>query len=483
MATTRDNDTLGDRTQPTGVGRFGRRRALATVMAAALTVVGIASSGWLWDTPAEAAPVGLRVEAEHARTGYDRALFEHWTDADGDGCDTRDEVLIVESVTVVQVTQPGCVLTGGRWSSVYDSVETTDPSTFDVDHLVPLAEAWDSGAWAWDAARREAFANDLELADALVAVTASSNRAKGDQDPAEWQPPNAAVDCWYATAWVQVKIRWDLSADPTEAATLDEMLAGCGTQLPPGGTFGDDNGSPHEPMIEAIAAADITGGCAAGLYCPTTPISRAQMATFLTRALGLPAATADHFGDDNGNPHEDAINRVAEAGIAGGTRPGVYDPAGLVSRAQMGTFLGRALDLAEVPTGPFADIAGSPHAGYINAIAAAGITSGCNPQGTLYCPTTPVSRGQMATFLGRALNLAPITPPPPTTTTTTAPPTTTTTTPSVPANPGDTRNCSDFATWSEAQAWFDTYYPHYGDVASLDGDGDRIACESLPGAP
>ncbi len=417
------------------------------------------------------------MEAEPTRSGYDRDLFNHWIDADGDGCDTRDEVLIAESVDPVNIG-PGCSLSGGRWISVYDGVETTDPSTFDVDHMVPLAEAWDSGASAWDAQRREAFANDLIRDAALIAVSASSNRSKSDQDPAEWQPPQAAAACDYATDWVEVKIAWDLSADPAEAAVLDDMLATCDGQLPPGGTFVDDNGSVHEPMIEAIAAAGITGGCtpAGNLYCPRDPVSRAQMATFLTRTLDLPAATKDHFSDDTGTTHEDAINRVADAGIAGGTGPGVYNPSGQVTRAQMATFLGRATDLSPVGSGPFTDVAGNTHLGYINAIAEAGITAGCNLEGTRYCPTEPVTRDQMATFLGRAFDLTPITPPPP-------PTTTTTTTVAGPANPGNSRNCSDFSTWSEAQAWHDTYYPYYGDVAQLDADGDGIACESLPGAP
>ncbi|MCS5689596.1 MAG: HNH endonuclease family protein, partial [Acidimicrobiales bacterium] len=107
---------------------------------------------------------------------------------DGDGCDTRREVLIEESIEPVTETI-GCSLQGGRWYSAFDGVETDDPSTFDVDHMVPLKEAWDSGAWAWDAARRQAFANDTTLADALIAVSASSNRSKGSKDPAEWMPP------------------------------------------------------------------------------------------------------------------------------------------------------------------------------------------------------------------------------------------------------------------------------------------------------
>lgn len=460
--------------------RGQRRRASVTVLVAVVVALGAA---WmpLSDSAVHAAPTGLRVEAESPRAGYDRDLFEHWTDADGDGCDTRDEVLIAESITAVQVSQPGCQLSGGRWVSIYDGVETIDSSSFDVDHVVPLAEAWDSGAWAWDAARREAFANDLARPDALFAVSASSNRAKGDRDPAEWQPDQDSVSCRYAQAWVEVKVEWNLSADPAEAAALDAMLVGCDGQLPVGGTFSDDNGQVHEPMIEAIAAAGITGGCTAAgdRYCPRNSVTRGQMAAFLARVLELPAAATDHFADDGGSTHEDAINRVADAGIAGGTDPNTYQPSGDVTRAQMATFLARATDLTQVSSGPFTDVAGNTHEGNINAIDQADITSGCNPQGTRYCPSEPVTRAQMASFLGRAFGLTPIMPPAAPTTTVT-----TTTAPSnVPPNPGDVRNCGDFATWPEAQAWFDTYAPHYGDVAGLDADGDGVACESLPGAP
>ena len=97
----------------------------------------------------------------------------------------------------------------------------------DVDHLVPLAEAWRSGAHAWDDARRRAFANDLDEPDALVAVTATSNRQKGDKDPAGWLPPRREQWCWYASAWIRVKAKWDLTADPDEAAALRQVLASC----------------------------------------------------------------------------------------------------------------------------------------------------------------------------------------------------------------------------------------------------------------
>jgi len=168
----------------------------------------------------------LQVAVE-TRAGYNRDLFRHWIDADGDGCDTRDEVLIAESTTPVTVGS-GCSLSGGTWLSPYDMVSTTNASGFDVDHFVPLAEAWDSGAANWDSATRQAFANDLDFSMSLIAVTARSNRSKSDRDPAEWLPTNTAYHCEYAVAWVQVKVRWKLTIDAAEKEKLLSLANSCG---------------------------------------------------------------------------------------------------------------------------------------------------------------------------------------------------------------------------------------------------------------
>lgn len=185
--------------------------------------------------------------------------------------------------------------------------------------------------------------------------------------------------------------------------------------LPPGGTFSDDNGNTHEPNIEAIAAAGVTQGCATGLYCPADNVTRAQMASFIARAFALPSASNDYFPDDNGSTHEANINRIAEAGVTLGYPDGTYDPSGFVTREQMASFIARAMALSPLPGDRFADVTGV-HEGNINAIAAAGVTLGCNAQGTLYCPTQLVRRDQMASFLARARGLDPIPPPPPVTT-------------------------------------------------------------------
>ncbi|CAL9627077.1 HNH endonuclease family protein [Streptomyces sp. enrichment culture] len=170
--------------------------------------------------------------AEEARTGYTRDKFKHWnTGLDpADGCNTRAEVLLAEAVEPPAVTA-GCKLTGGRWLSYYDGQAVTDPAKLDIDHMVPLAEAWDSGASAWTAARREAYANDQDAAASLVAVTARTNRQKADQDPAAWMPPSPDAHCRYIGEWTATKLRWGLAADQAEADALAVYAEACETTV------------------------------------------------------------------------------------------------------------------------------------------------------------------------------------------------------------------------------------------------------------
>lgn len=200
--------------------------AVSTPVAPPLPAPGPAPAPPETDNSVSAMLHSLTVEKE-IRLGYDRDLFRHWLDADSDGCDTREEVLIQESLSPV-TTSSGCQIVSGRWLSVYDNEETMDPSTLDVDHMIPLAEAWDSGAHSWDSATREAFANDLGFAGSLIAVSASSNRSKGDRDPAEWTPPNANFLCTYVFTWISVKYRWSLSIDVTEKIALERSVDSCG---------------------------------------------------------------------------------------------------------------------------------------------------------------------------------------------------------------------------------------------------------------
>lgn len=164
--------------------------------------------------------------AAEKRTGYERDSFKHWVDEDGDGCPTRQEVLLAEAVKAPE-QGARCALTGGSWLSYYDEVEVTDARKLDIDHMVPLAEAWDSGAYDWAPARREAYANDLEAERSLVAVTAKTNRSKADKDPATWMPPADSAACTYLVDWTATKLRWGLSADEAEQKVLLERAEAC----------------------------------------------------------------------------------------------------------------------------------------------------------------------------------------------------------------------------------------------------------------
>ena len=162
--------------------------------------------------------------ATEVRTGYSRDLFQHWIDADGDGCNTRNEVLIAEADDPVTVGG-GCALSGGRWFSYYDRVSWTQTSDVDIDHMVPLAEAWDSGARTWDAATRRDYANDLGDSRTLVGVTDNVNQTKGDQDIAEWLP--TYDNCRYLGEFVAVKLRWRLTVDSGEKSAMSSLASSC----------------------------------------------------------------------------------------------------------------------------------------------------------------------------------------------------------------------------------------------------------------
>ena len=204
------------------------RRSLLSVLSvllAAGAIVGVPSAA---QAATYAAPLSQAISdlpaASEVRTGYDRDLFTLWVDADGDGCNTRYEVLITEAEDAPSVGS-GCALSGGRWYSYYDGVSHTVAGELDIDHMVPLAEAWDSGARTWTTATRQAYANDLGDYRSLVGVTDNVNQAKGDQDVAEWLPQYDK--CRYLREYVAVKHRWRLTVDSAEKSAMRSLAATC----------------------------------------------------------------------------------------------------------------------------------------------------------------------------------------------------------------------------------------------------------------
>ena len=163
---------------------------------------------------------------------YDRDDWRHWTDADGDCQDARQEALIEESlIPVTFESSSECRVDAGSWIGPYTGTSVTIPRNLDIDHMVPLANAHKSGAWAWDAERRESFANDLSYPGHLIATTASANRSKGARGPEDWKPPDNSYWCQYAIDWITIKDRWDLTATSEESAALSEMLETCSSPI------------------------------------------------------------------------------------------------------------------------------------------------------------------------------------------------------------------------------------------------------------
>ena len=190
-------------------------------------------SVFAWAIGGEAPPPLLELTVTSAEVpadlpAYDRARWGRWRDADGDCQDTRQEVLISESlVPVTYRTARHCRVASGEWFGAFTGTTVVEPGALDIDHLVPLANAHRSGAWAWPEARKRSYYNSLDDADHLIAVTASANRSKGARGPEEWRPTNESYWCEYARDWIRIKQAWGLSVTSAEARALEAMLVRC----------------------------------------------------------------------------------------------------------------------------------------------------------------------------------------------------------------------------------------------------------------
>jgi len=211
---------------------LNRRRLFPAALATAL--VGVLLLGFA--APAGATPPGipsaatarselatLTVAAWTHTTTYDRDLFPTWDTISGT-CNTRETVLKRDGTGVV--VNSACAATSGSWYSPYDGATWTVASDLDIDHVVPLKNAWISGAWAWTTAKRESYANDLTDPQ-LIAVTDNVNQSKSDKSPDSWKPPLTSYYCTYARMWVRVKYVWNLTVTSAEKSAVTSMLATC----------------------------------------------------------------------------------------------------------------------------------------------------------------------------------------------------------------------------------------------------------------
>ncbi|KXN89533.1 hypothetical protein AN958_05559 [Leucoagaricus sp. SymC.cos] len=204
---------------------FSKAFLVAFLLGAAASAAPLALEGRALPTPIAASTAKtylseLTIADPSNSPAYSRDRFKTWDIISGN-CDTRETVLKRDGMDVV--TDSSCKAISGHWVSPYDGVATDLASDLDIDHLVPLKEAWISGARSWTDAQREAFANDLTRPQ-LVAVTDNLNESK---DIAEWVPPLASFRCTYARAWVQVKHYYNLSVDSAEKAAISSFLSGC----------------------------------------------------------------------------------------------------------------------------------------------------------------------------------------------------------------------------------------------------------------
>jgi len=168
----------------------------------------------------------IRVEDEK-RGGYVREDWPHWLALDGGCLNARERVLIRDSQRPAKLARKGCSVASGDWLDPYTGERFTDPTLVDIDHRVPLEEAYGSGGHAWTRERRAAYANDLSDPLTLLAASREANRAKGAKGPEEWLPPKRDGICLYVADWIAVKARWELSMDERERVTVGNILVDC----------------------------------------------------------------------------------------------------------------------------------------------------------------------------------------------------------------------------------------------------------------
>ncbi len=237
----------------------------------------------------------------------------------------------------------------------------------------------------------------------IVAYNSASESERIEKFVNQWYNSAGHWAIMSGTGYTHAGGSWKTGSNGTHYGVM-VFVKVCGAAAPTitSGGFTDIGDSKFRDDILWLAANEITSGCTATTFCPAGSVTRDQMASFLKRAMGLAWASTDYFRDDNANKHHASINSVAHAGVTRGCDSQLYCPSGKVTRAQMASFLDRALDLPATSRDYFGDDNTSTHEGAINRLAAAGITVGCAAGS--YCPGGTVTREQMAAFLRRAFD-------------------------------------------------------------------------------
>lgn len=407
---------------------------------------------------------------------YDRGEWRHWTDEDRDCQNARQEVLIDESTIPVEFqSSDRCRVSSGSWVGPYTGQTVNDPGNLDVDHMVPLENAHRSGAWAWDRERKREYANFLQYEDHLIATTSRANRSKGSKGPEEWRPPLESYWCDYATDWIAIKNAWDLTVTGAEFLALREMLDTCSIPV-----LLQRSGETRP----STAVTSVPGPVSSPTPKPTETIS--------PTATIPPGLRYDPFGPDRNCGDFDTYEEALEFFLAAGGPE--KDPHNLDSDG----------DGRPCTSLPRAGSTGQPRAMQAEEpppTSPSGPTTAEAPQGNSEPTSAPVSTATpvpsptpapiptLALSPSPAATPTPAPSPTPTvaptqTPTSTAPPVRQYSPLDLPFDPdGPDRSCDDFATWWDAQNFYNAAGGPETDPHGLDGDGDGIACQSLPDAP
>ena len=412
----------------------------------------------------------ISVAPDNIQTPYDRSEWKHWIDVDDDCQNTRHEVLISESAAPVEFKDSDeCEVTIGRWIGPYTGSVFTEPGDLDIDHMVPLVNAHKSGGHAWDPDRKRRYANHLTYQGHLIAVSASANRSKGGKGPDEWRPPNTDYWCQYALDWVTIKWEWELTATESEASALSEMLNTCETRIYIQ-TIRREDVAEETPTPTATSLPQVAPPTETPI--PISPLPTASLTETPTQvpvltptptpmSVDFPKPLPDHncsdfyvwseaqaFFESQGGPNSDSHQLDHDGdGIACQTLPGA--PSSSVTPKPEDYSEQAALSPACSDFGTWNE-------------AQAFFLSHGGPESDPYGLDTDRNGIPCQSLIGAPTPTPTITPTP---------------------TPIQDRNCSDFDTWAEAQAFFESEGGPDSDPHRLDRDSDGIACQSLPGAP